>query len=147
MTDDGDDGAAFLEVEGLGVLSRAAFQLHSFAIVNSVTDGTPGFVADEYLEAISAEATIAALELEMAGLWARREGGYFVVADDMVKIVIDSNERRARLAAVCRARGRHIPDEEDHGWISCSHCFVPLQRPDGGPVAASDSGPLSGPDA
>jgi hypothetical protein len=64
MPDEGnEDETTFIDFEGLGVLSRAAFQLHSFGIVNSITDGHPGFVSDEYLNAISAETTTAALEL------------------------------------------------------------------------------------
>lgn len=43
--DDGDDA----------VLSGAAYELHTFGMMNSIKDGHPGFVSDEYLNAISAE--------------------------------------------------------------------------------------------
>ena len=33
------------------VLSRAAIQLHAAGIVNSIEDGQPGFVSDDYLNA------------------------------------------------------------------------------------------------
>src|ERR1022692_2717801 len=61
------------------VLSRAAFMLHTAAIVNSVDDGHPGFVPDEYLSAIEAETTITAAELCAAEMWRRVSGGYEVL--------------------------------------------------------------------
>jgi hypothetical protein len=141
---DDDDGTAFIDFEGLGVLSRAAFQLHSFGIVDSIKDGHPGFVSDDFLNAISAKTTVPALELEAAGLWERREGGYFIVADDMVDMLINHNEEMDRLAGECEARGAHLPPDDAHpvGWIICTHCGVPLSRPDGGPVALPDGGRL-----
>lgn len=85
-----------------------------------------------------------ALELEAAGIWARRDDGYFIVADDMVRWAIDFNERKDRLAVECRQRGQHVADPEKRGsgWVTCAHCGVPLERPDGGPVALPDGGPL-----
>src|SRR5699024_6961837 len=67
-----DDETACLDIEGLGILSRAAFQLHTAAAINSVKDGHPGFVADEWLNAIPAQTTTTVAELEVAGIWARR---------------------------------------------------------------------------
>jgi len=148
MPDEEDeDETTFIDFEGLGVLSRAAFELHSFGIVNSVKDGHPGFVSDEYLNAISAETTTTTLELEAAGLWERRDGGYLVAADDMLRMLINHNEEQDRLARECQGRGSHIQSNErpESGWIICDHCGVPLQRPDGGPIALPNGGPL-GPD-
>ena len=144
MGADSDDANSFIDFGGeLGALSRAAFSLHGFAIINSIRDGHPGFVDDDYLNAISADSTIAVAELEAAGAWARRDGGYFIVADEMVEMAIEANERMARSAAECRARGAHPPDPEaTGGWVTCEHCGIPLQRPDGGPVALPDGGPL-----
>lgn len=146
MSDGGDDedSTAFIDFEGIGVLSRAAFHLHSFGIMNSIKDGHPGFVSDEYLNAISAETTVTALELEAAGMWERREGGYFIVADDMVRWAINHNEEMDRLAGECESRGTHLPpdDAQAEGWVICTHCGVPLSRPDGGPVALPDGGRL-----
>jgi hypothetical protein len=68
---DGTDDSAGEEV----VVSRAVFMLHDHGIVNSVQDGTPGFVSDDYLKAISAETTITAAELCAAGLRRRVDGG------------------------------------------------------------------------
>ncbi len=142
-----EDETTFIDFEGLGVLSRAAFELHSFGILNSVRDGSPGFVSDEYLNVISAETTTTTLELEAAGLWERRDGGYFVVAADMLHMLINHNEEQDRLTRECQDRSSHVETGErrESGWITCDHCGVPLQRPDGGPVALPNGGPL-GPD-
>ena len=150
MTDDEDGQALFLDVEGLAVLSRTALMLHTYGSIHSINDGHPGFVTDDYLNAISPDTTTSAVELEAAGLWARREGGYFIVADDSVRMLIDADERRNRREAQCQKRGEHVkPDEDDDedesGWVSCTYCGITLQRPDGGPVALPNGGPL-GPD-
>lgn len=84
----GDDHATFIKAEGMPTLSRAAFLMHTSGGINSIQDGRPGFVSDEYLNAIAAETTTTVLELEAAGMWARREGGYLIVADDVLKIAI-----------------------------------------------------------
>src|SRR5216683_1041974 len=99
-----EDETTFIDFEGLGVLSRAAFEMHSFGILNSVRDGSPGFVSDEYLNAISAETTTTTLELEAAGLWERRDGGYFVVADDMLRMHLS----RAMNILVAASRPRRL---------------------------------------
>lgn len=102
----------------------------------------PGFVSDDYLKSMSAETTVAAFELEANGMWSRREGGYFIVADEMVSQMIDYNDEADRLAAACQARGAHRADAEEVGWVICADCGIPLRRPDGGPVATDDGGPL-----
>ena len=81
-------------------------------------------------------------------MWERRDGGYLIVADDMVKAAINFHERTDRQEAECARRGEHLPDDGDSesGWVICGHCGIPLKRPDGGPVALPDGGPL-GPDA
>jgi hypothetical protein len=141
-----EDAATFLQFEGMPTLSRAAFQLHSFAIINSIKDGHPGFVSDDYLNAITAETTTTALELEAAGMWQRRDGGYFIVSDEMVRMAINYGEQRDRREAECAQRSAHLPsDVDESGWVICNHCGIPLRRPDGGPVALPDGGPL-GPD-
>ena len=153
MPDDFAEDPLFLDVEGdlggdgLGVMSRNALNLLLHGTLNSVAEGTPGFVSDDYLNAIAAETTITAAELEAAGLWERRQGGYFILADDMLKMVLDRNEETERAEGECAQRGGHItPDDaDDTGWVLCSHCSIPLRRPDGGPVASPDGGPL-GPD-
>ena len=89
-------------------------------------------MSDDYLNAIEAETTIPALELEAAGMWQRREGGYLVVADEMVKAAITFNEESAQSLRECQCRGSHIRTESDgSGWIICERCGTPLERPDG----------------
>jgi hypothetical protein len=140
----GDDHTTFIQFEGLPVLSRAAVQLHTAGIINSIQDDRPGFVSDGYLNAIAAETTTTVLERESAGMWERRDGGYLVVADEMLKIAIDFNQKTDRLEAECAQRGDHLPSDGDDrsGWVICSHCTIPLKRPDGGPVALPGGGPL-----
>ncbi len=142
--DAGDATAPFLALVGdMGVLSREAFEMHSYGSLNSISDGHPGFVSDDYLNAISAETTMVVAELELAGLWERREGGYAIRADWALREMINFNEETDRLEVECKARGAHIwPAEDDGGWVICEHCMMPLERPDGGPVALPDGGPL-----
>lgn len=126
------------------MLSRAAVRLHTFGIVNSIQDGQLGFVSDEYLNAIAAETTRTVLKLEAVGMWEMRDGGYLIVADEMLKVAIDSNEQTDRLETECAQRGEHLlpDDDSESGWVICSHCSIPLKRPDSGPVALPGSGPL-----
>lgn len=153
MPDDFENEPHFIDVEGdlgvegMGVLTRDALNLLLHGVINSCADGTPGFVSDDWLNAIPADTTITAAELEAGGFWERREGGYFVLADDMVKMVIDQNEEMDRTKSQCTERGQHItPDDaDDSGWVICEHCGIPLRRPDGGPVALPNGG-LLGPD-
>jgi hypothetical protein len=142
----GEDHTSFIQFEGMPVLSRAAIQLHATA--SSIEDDQPGFVSDDYLNAIAAETTTTALELEAAGMWERRDGGYLIVADEMLKVAIDFHERTGRQEAECARRGEHLPsgDDSESGWVICTHCGIPLERPDGGPVALPGGGPL-GPDS
>ena len=132
----GEDHTSFIQFEGMPVLSRAAIQLHATA--SSIEDDQPGFVSDDYLNAIAAETTTTALELEAAGMWERRDGGYPIVADEMVKVAIDFHERTDRQAAEYARHGEHLPPgngRESGGWVICGNCGIPLERPDGGPVA------------
>jgi len=94
------DHTEFLRLEGTGnedttdlVLSRAAFQLHSFGIMNSVKENTPGFISDEYLNDIAAETTLTAMELVSAGLWERSTDGYLVNDPQMLEMVLEATER------------------------------------------------------
>lgn len=100
---EGKDHTEFLAVErGAGdvVMSRAAYSLHSFAIVNSFRDGWGGdFIPDEYLNAIPAETTITVAELETLGLWRRSEDddGYDVLDAETVAMVREADEQVARM--------------------------------------------------
>ncbi len=46
-------------------------------------------------------------------MWERRDGGYFVVADEMVKTAINFNEQCDRRQAECARRGEHLPAVKD----------------------------------
>lgn len=137
---DPDEHPQFIDVEGWSVLSRDAWLLHGHGTIFSVQDGTPGFVSDAYLNSITAETTLSAAELEAAGLWERREGGYCVTDESLVRRVINHQEDSDRREAECRARGAHIPGEIEGGWQLCAHCDLPLRRPDGGPIALPHGG-------
>jgi len=115
----GEDHTSFIQFEGMPVLSQAAIQLHAAAIASSIEDGQPGFVSDDYLNAIAAETTTTALELEAAGVWERRDGGYLIVADEMVKVAVDFHERTGRQAAECARRGERT---RRLGGLACRRC-------------------------
>lgn len=141
----GEDDTYFIQIDGMPALSRSAVQLHTAAAVNSVTDGHPGFVSDDYLNAIPAETTTTTLELETAGLWERRDGGYLIVDEEIVQMIIGYRDESDRKEAECARRGKHLPSGGSSGWVICTHCGMPISRPDGGPVALPGGGPL-GPD-
>jgi hypothetical protein len=102
------------------ILSRAAFQLHTHGIVESVNEGTPGFVSDDYLNAVSAETTLTAAELCAAGLWRRADGGYEVVDKDMVTVAADFSAKMDRDAEFCQATGGH--ESHDDNPDLCKKC-------------------------
>lgn len=68
------------------VVTRAALKLHTYAILVSIEVGRPGFICDDYLNAISVETSIAALELSLAGLWERVPGGYRVTERETLRV-------------------------------------------------------------
>ena len=68
------------------VVSRAALKLHTYAILVSIEVGRPGFISDEYLNAISVETSITALELMLCGLWARAGNGYRVTEAETLRV-------------------------------------------------------------
>ena len=60
-------------------------------------------------------------------------------------MAIDVHERTDRQEAECARRGEHLPSgdgRESGGWVICGHCGIPLERPDGGPAALPNGGPL-----
>lgn len=126
MSDEGDAAGGMVYVEGFRLLSRAAVDLHAFAGLSSITEGHPGFISDDYLIAKSAQAKTAVAELESAGVWRRRPGGYVVVGDDMIKTAINFSER---LEAECARRGRHRLYRQGRrsGAETCPHCGQPLE--------------------
>lgn len=114
------------EDEGAPVISRAGITLHTAAMVNSVRDGTPGFISDDYLNAISAETTVTATELCMAGLWKRDDdlSGY-TLNDPMIDEVVKFNKRMDDDRRFCEATGGHETSAE-FGLGVCCKCHAPL---------------------
>lgn len=108
------------------VLSRAAFMLHSQGMVNSVREGSPRFISDDYLNAISGETAVTAAELCMVGLWERDDvRGCYVIHDPMVEEVVEFNRRMADDAAFCEATGGHERSDET-GPNRCAKCWASL---------------------
>jgi hypothetical protein len=68
------------------VVSHDALKLHTYAILVSIEVGRPGHISDEYLSAISVETSVAALELSLAGLWMREQGGYRVSDGETLRV-------------------------------------------------------------
>ena len=83
-------------------------------------DGRPGFVSDEYLNAISAETTIAAAELCAAGLWRRADGGYEILDHEMVQVSVNHVRKMDADREFCQVTGGHEPLED--GPNLCRKC-------------------------
>lgn len=123
MRDDADDAAhtTFVRLRRSGgeagsdelVLSRAAMHLHTFGVLSSIETGNAGFVSDRYLNAISAETSITALELCLAGLWERTSCGYRVSDADTLSVAEQIHGQLHDLAARCTRNGGHIVDPQD----------------------------------
>lgn len=68
------------------VVTRAALKLHTYAILVSIEVGQPGYICDDYLNAISVDTTTSALELTLCGLWVRENAGYRVSEDETLRV-------------------------------------------------------------
>ncbi len=68
------------------VVSRGALKLHTYAILVSIEVGNAGYICDDYLNAINVETSLAALELTLAGLWAREDSGYRVSEAETLRV-------------------------------------------------------------
>jgi len=67
-------------------ITRAALKLHTYGVLVSIEVGEPGFISDTYLNAISVETSVTALELTLAGLWTRDENGYRVSEAETLRV-------------------------------------------------------------
>jgi hypothetical protein len=106
------------------LVSRAALRLHVYAILASVEAGRPGLVTDQYLDAVTVDTSVAALELCTAGLWKRVEDGYEVLETETLRVAGEVHRQLDQLAARCRATGGHRPDPDHPGL--CRGCAVQL---------------------
>lgn len=68
------------------VISKSALKLHTYAILVSIELGDAGHIGDEYLNAISVETSMTALELTLAGLWTRDADGYRVSERETLRV-------------------------------------------------------------
>jgi hypothetical protein len=110
---------------GERVVSRAALRLHVYAILASIEAGRPGLVTDEYLNAVTVETSLAALELCTAGLWSRCDGGYRVLDSETDRVANEVHRQLEDLSELCRMTGGHVPDPEHPGL--CRKCAVRLE--------------------
>jgi hypothetical protein len=102
-------------------VTRAALRLHVLAVAHSVHTGHPEFLADIALERIMPDATQAAIELWLAGLWERIDGGYALLDAEFIDHMshqaaghhIKSAQWRLRTRAVgmCRRSWRALNSE------------------------------------
>ena len=104
------------------LVSRTALRLHVYSVLASIEAGRPGLVTDAYLDAVTAETTVAAIELCTAGMWARVDGGYRVAEVETMRLAGEVHRQLAALTARCRAGGGHTADPEHAG--QCRECGV-----------------------
>lgn len=99
-------GEGFVPVDGdFGPLvSPGALKLHTYAVLVSIEVGVIGYISDEYLNAISVETTVTALELTLAGLWTRDQDGYRVSDIEVFRV---AREVRRQLTALEALRSAH----------------------------------------
>ena len=102
------------------VLSRAAMHLHTFGVLSSIEAGDPGFVSDRYLNAISAETSITALELCLAGLWERTACGYRVTDSDTLSVAAADPPAAARPR--CAVPGQRRSPGRSAATVHCTKC-------------------------
>lgn len=108
------------------VLSRAAMQLHTFGVLSSIEADEPGFISDSYLDAISAETSVTALELWLTGLWERTACGYRVSDADTLAVAEQIYDQLHDLAARCRGNGGHLVDPQRPDV--CGRCGLPPDK-------------------
>lgn len=106
------------------LVSRSALRLHVYAVLASLEAGNPGVVSDDYLDAVTAETSVDAVELCTAGLWRREGDGYRVLDGEVMRMAREMHRQLEELSARCRASGGHEPDPNHPGL--CRKCGVQL---------------------
>jgi hypothetical protein len=67
-------------------ISLSSLRLHAQGLLASFERGQVGFVPDDYLAGFGDDAASAVLELCLAGVWARGDGGYQVVSSEALRM-------------------------------------------------------------
>jgi hypothetical protein len=111
-------------VPGDRLVSRGALRLHVYAVLASIEAGRSGLISDEYLDGVSAETSVTALELCTAGLWTRVEDGYRVDESETLRMASEVHRQLEELSQQCRATTGHQPDPDHPGL--CRNCGVQL---------------------
>lgn len=93
-------------------LSIAATNLHIFAYAYSDENGHPGFITDEYLNALDTETTMSAVELCVNGYWQRSDGGYQNL-DPVVVDYVASKRRESAPSPRCQWPPGCEPSDDD----------------------------------
>lgn len=68
------------------VITRSALKLHTYGLLVSIELDDAGYISDDYLNAINVETSVPALELMLAGLWTRVQGGYRVSEAETLRV-------------------------------------------------------------
>ena len=117
-------GGARRSLTGDALVSRVALRLHVYAVLASIESGRPGVITDAYLNAVTAETSVAALELCTAGLWTRVDEGYRVQESETMRMAAEVHRQLEELSAHCRGTGGHVLDPQHEGL--CRKCGVRL---------------------
>lgn len=86
------------------LVSTEALKLHTYGVVASIANGEAGFISYDYLNAISVDTTVAALELTLAGVWSAECRGYRVAEHETLRVAREVHRQLTRLAEY---RSRH----------------------------------------
>jgi len=101
-------------------LSQYTGTVNAAAAIHSIGTATPGFVSEALLDFYPGDTTTAALELCVANLWLRCDGGYQILHNPLVDAAIAIRDRIARCIGACRRAGCHRPLSDDSGC--CGVC-------------------------
>jgi hypothetical protein len=86
-------------------VSPAALEVHVRAVDRSVRTDCPVFISDALLDEIASAqvSTMAALELSLAGLWGRADGGYVMFDLNLIDRLGSSAVRHRVISALRRS--------------------------------------------
>lgn len=103
MEDISAEGFARLGGASGPVVTTDAVKLHTYAVIASIAKGRPGFISFDYLNAVTVDTTIPALELTLAGVWSAERRGYRVSEQETLRVA-RSVQRQLRRLEEHRAR-------------------------------------------